>query len=130
MTSALYASLSAILICWLSLNVIKKRRKYRVSIGDGGNEELSTAIAAQLNAIEYIPIALLLLFALEYNQASIWIVHLFGVALIVGRTIHAHNLLSENLKGRVLGMQITIYTIIGLAVLNIVFLPYNKLLRL
>ena len=130
MTSAIYASLSALLICWLSLNVIKKRRKYRVSIGDGGNIELRTAMAAQLNAIEYIPIALLLLFALEYNEANIWIVHLFGVALIAGRAIHAHNLLSENLKGRVLGMQITIYTIIGLAVLNIVFLPYDKLLKL
>jgi uncharacterized membrane protein YecN with MAPEG domain len=130
MTSAIYASLSALLICWLSLNVIKIRRKYRVSIGDGENIELRTAMAAQLNAIEYIPIALLLLFALEYNEANIWIVHLFGVALITGRTIHAYNLLSENLKGRVIGMQITIYTIIGLAALNIVFLPYNKLLKL
>ena len=130
MTSAIYASLSALLICWLSLNVIKKRRKYRVSIGDGGNIELRTAMAAQLNSIEYIPIALLLLFALEYNEANIWIVHLFGVSLIAGRAIHAHNLLSENLKGRVLGTQITIYTIIGLAVLNIAFLPYKKLLKL
>ena len=98
MTSAIYASLSALLICWLSLNVIKKRRKYRVSIGDGGNVELRTAMAAQLNAIEYIPIALLLLFALEYNEANILIVHLFGVALIAGRAIHAHNLLSEILR--------------------------------
>ena len=130
MTSAIYASVLALLICWLSLNVIKKRREYRVSIGDGGNVELRTVMAAQLNAIEYIPIALLLLFALEYNEANIWIVHLFGVALIAGRAIHAHNLLSENLKGRVLGMQITIFAIIGLAVMNIVFLPYNKLLGL
>jgi uncharacterized membrane protein YecN with MAPEG domain len=28
MTSVIYASLSAFLIVWLSLNVIKKRRKY------------------------------------------------------------------------------------------------------
>lgn len=40
MTSVIYASLLAVLICWLSLNVIKKRRKNKVSIGDGGNEEL------------------------------------------------------------------------------------------
>lgn len=130
MTSAIYASVSALLICWLSLNVIKKRRKYRVSIGDGGNEELKTAMAAQSNAIEYIPIALLLLFALEINEANIWMIHLFGAALVTGRVIHARNILSENFKGRVLGMQITIYTIIGLALLNIVFLPYSRLLKL
>ncbi len=130
MTSAIYASLSAFLICWLSLNVIKKRRENSVSIGDGGNEELKTAIAAQSNAIEYVPITLLLLFALEYNAANIWIIHLFGVALITSRVIHARNLLSNNLSGRVLGMQITIYTIIGLAVLNIVYLPYSHLFKL
>ena len=130
MTSAIYASLSAFLICWLSLNVIKKRRGNSVSIGDGGNDELKTAIAAQSNAIEYVPITLLLLFALEYNAANIWIIHLFGVALITSRVIHARNLLSNNLSGRVLGMQITIYTIIGLAVLNIVYLPYSHLFKL
>ncbi len=130
MISAIYASISAFLICWLSLNVIKKRRKNRISIGDGENEELKTAMAAQSNAIEYIPIALLLLFALEYNEANIWIIHLLGIALITGRVIHAHNLLSDNLKGRVLGMQITIYTIIGLALLNIGYLPYTKLFKL
>jgi len=130
MISAIYASISAILICCLSLNVIKKRRKNRISIGDGENEELKIAMAAQSNAIEYIPIALLLIFALEYNEANIWLIHLLGIALLSGRIIHARNLLSDNLKGRVLGMQITIYTIIGLAVLNIVYLPYNRLFKL
>ena len=47
MISALYASVSALLICWLSINVIKQRRKYSVSIGDGGNEELKITMAAQ-----------------------------------------------------------------------------------
>ena len=130
MISALYASVSALLICWLSINVIKQRRKFSVSIGDGGNEELKIALAAQSNAIEYIPIALLLLFALEFNEANIWIIHVFGIALITGRAIHALNILSENLKGRVLGMQLTIYTIIGLSVLNIVYLPYSHLFKL
>ena len=58
MISVIYASISAFLIIRLSLNVIKKRRANRVSVGDGGNEELKIAVAAQTNAIEYIPIAL------------------------------------------------------------------------
>ena len=126
MTSVIYASLSAFLILWLSLNAIKKRRSNKVSIGDGGVDDLKLAIAAQSNAIEYIPIALILLFALEYNHGNILLIHLLGISLIIGRVIHAKGLLSSNLKQRVLGMQITIYTIIGLAVVNFAYLPYAQ----
>lgn len=77
-------------------------------MGDGGNEDLKVAIAAQTNAIEYIPIALLLLFALEYNNANIIIVHLMGLTLITGRIIHARGILCVDLKTRVLGMRITL----------------------
>lgn len=129
MSSVVYVSLSAFLIVWLSLNVIKQRKKNKVSIGDGGNEELKTAMAAQSNAVEYIPIALLLLMALEYNNANILIVNALGLSLIVGRLLHAKGILSEQLKIRVLGMQITIYTIIALATINFVYLPYGKLFK-
>ena len=126
MTSVIYASLSAFLIVWLSLNAIKKRHSNKVNIGDGGVEELKLAIAAQSNAIEYIPIALILLFALEYNQGNILLVHVLGSSLISGRVVHAKGLLSSNLKQRVLGMKITIYTILGLAAVNFVYLPYAQ----
>lgn len=129
MTSVIYASVSAFLITWLSLNVIRKRRENRVSIGDGGNLELKTAIAAQSNAIEYIPIALLLLFALEYNEANILIVHFLGLSLIAGRIIHARGIISDTLNVRVLGMQITFFTIIMLAITNLIYLPYEKLFK-
>ena len=127
MTSVIYASLSAFLIFWLSLNVIKARGRNRIKYGDGGNEELQIARVAQSNAVQYIPIALLLLFALEYNNANIWGVHILGVALITGRLIHARGILSDNLKWRVRGMQVTLYTILGLATINILYLPYSKL---
>ena len=127
MTTALYASLSAFLIFWLSMNVIKKRRLYKVSLGDGGNEELKTAVAAHLNAVEYIPITLLLLFTLEYNKANIGLLHGLGLVFMIGRIIHARGLLQSRLKQRVMGMQITLYTLIILAILNIVYLPYSQL---
>lgn len=130
MTSVIYASVSAFLITWLSLNVIRKRRENKVSIGDGGNVELKTAIAAQSNAIEYIPIALLLLFALEYNEANVLIVHFLGLSLITGRIIHARGILSDTLNVRVLGMQITFFTIIVLAITNLIYLPYEKIFKL
>lgn len=129
MTSVLYASVLALLICLLSLKVIKQRRKNKVSLGDGDVDDLRIAIAAHANAIEYIPIFLLLLFALEYNQASLALVHVFGLAFLIGRVLHAYGILTARFKYRVLGMQITLYGIIALAVTNLVLLPYSKLLH-
>ena len=128
MTSVIYASISALIIVWLSLNVINKRRTLKVSIGDGNQEELKTAIAAQSNSIEYIPIYLLLLFALEFNDANIVIVHIFGLLLVIGRVTHARGILSGNLGVRVKGMQITLYSLIALALTNFVYLPYEKII--
>jgi uncharacterized membrane protein YecN with MAPEG domain len=130
MTSVLYASFGAVLIVWLSLNVIKVRRTKRVSVGDGNEIELITAMAAQSNALEYIPIALILLFALEYNNGPLLIIHAFGLLMIIGRAIHANALLTNNLRTRVIGMQITIWVIIGLAITNLGFIPYGKFIQL
>jgi uncharacterized membrane protein YecN with MAPEG domain len=52
MVSAIYAVFSAILIIFLSFEVIKTRRKLQISVGDGDNEELQTAQGAQSNAVE------------------------------------------------------------------------------
>lgn len=130
MISVIYAILSAILIIYLSFEVIKIHRKHQISVGDGNSEELQTAQGAQSNAIEYLPITLILLFYLEYNGAGNWIIHLAGSALIIGRTIHARGLLNRNMQRRVLGMQITVHVLIGLCLLNPVFMPVEKLLQL
>jgi len=50
--------------------------------------------------------------------------------LIIGRIIHAVGLPAKNLKRRVLGMQITIYLLIALAILNILFLAFSESLKL
>jgi uncharacterized membrane protein YecN with MAPEG domain len=128
MISVIYAVIATALIIFLSFEVIKTRRRLQISVGDGNNEDLQTVQGAQSNAIEYLPIALLLLFYLEYNGASIWLIHLAGITLMTGRIVHARGLLQKNLKRRVLGMQITIYALIGLCLLNIAYLPLEKLL--
>jgi uncharacterized membrane protein YecN with MAPEG domain len=130
MITSLYASLSALLIMRLTLTVIKLRRKNRISVGDGGNEELQLAIRTHANAVEYIPIALLLLLMLELNGAPKILIHLLGATLITGRIIHAIGIPAKNLKKRVLGMQITIFLLIGLAVLNILFWAFAGPLKL
>ena len=128
MTSVIYASTGTLLIIWLSLHVIRIRQRDRVSVGDGGIEELKTAMGAQSNAVEYIPIGLLLLFALQYNGGHMILVHLAGTVLIAGRILHARAMHARDLKGRVLGMQITIYCLIFLAGVNLLYLPWVKLI--
>ena len=130
MITSLYASLLALLIVRLSISVIKLRRKNRISVGDGGNEELQLAIRTHSNAVEYIPITLLLLLMLELNGAPKILIHILGATLIIGRIIHATSLPAKNLQKRVLGMQITIYLLIGLAILNIIFLVFTQPLKL
>ena len=123
-----YASLSAILICWLALNVVKARKKNGIKYGDGGVNELMIARSAHSNAVETILMALILLYGLEINGDILWAVHLFGIALLIGRTLHAKGMLSDNLNLRKLGMQTTVFTIAGLAILNLIYVPYAELM--
>lgn len=125
MISSIYAALLAFWIVWLSLRVIKLRRAKRIRLGDGGDPELQTAIRMQGNATEYVPLSLILLVLLELDQAHAALVHLGGVALVAGRMAHARGLLTDNLRYRVLGMQLTIFTLIGLAMLNLAYLVYG-----
>ena len=130
MITGLYTSILALLLCWLSLNVIKARRKNRVKYADGGVEELQIARSAQSNAVDYCPITILLLLLLELSNANIWLIHCAGVVFVAGRIIHARGILTDNLRKRVLGMQLTIFTIIPLAILNIICFFNRQILPL
>lgn len=129
MITSIYASLSALLIVRLSLSVIKLRRKYKIIIGDAENQELQLAIRTHSNAVEYIPLALMLLLTLELNEAPEILIHVLGITLLIGRILHAWALPTKDLKQRILGMQITIYLIIGLAILNILFFIFTNSLK-
>lgn len=127
MISSLYAALLALLIVWLSLRVITMRRAQKVRLGDGGEPELQVAIRAHGNATEYIPVSLILLVLLELSGAYPALVHTGGIAVLAGRLLHARGLLTENLRYRILGMQVTIFTLIGLALANLGYAAYSGL---
>ena len=61
MITAFYASLLNFLIAWLSLNVIKARRKHKIRYGDGDIIHLVVARTAHSNTVQYVPLALILL---------------------------------------------------------------------
>ncbi|MGD8526084.1 MAG: MAPEG family protein [Thioalkalispiraceae bacterium] len=123
----MYVAACALLIVRLSWNVVRLRRSHQVSLGDGGNRLLQRAIAAQENATEYIPVTLLLLMALEFNGAPLLLVHLFGIVFVVGRLLHAYGVV-RRFQWRVRGMLFTYAVMIGLSLVNLVYLPYEKLI--
>jgi len=105
--TSLYAAAGTAILIWLSARVIVIRGRERIGIGDGGCRALQLAMGAQSNAVEYLPLGLVLLFGLEFNQAPGAVVHGLGLALIVGRVVHAVGFLGERLTLRVLGMHVT-----------------------
>jgi uncharacterized membrane protein YecN with MAPEG domain len=128
MSVALYVSVFTLILFWLSIKVIENRRKHKVSVGDGGVEELRIAMAVQSNAVEYLPIGLLLMLVLELNGAGKWLIHAFGVTLIAGRYFHYRGMFDKKLRLRVLGMKLTLYALLALAVANLVCLPYSRII--
>lgn len=87
MISALYVVLGVLMVMKFALDVVRYRRHYRVAFGDGGFHDLRVAIRIHGNAVETIPLALLLLVMMEMNGADIWMVHLTG--LIFRRAGHS-----------------------------------------
>jgi len=119
-TSIIAAVLTLIFIK-LSFAVIALRRKNKVGLGSGGHEDLERAIRAQGNFAEYVPFGLILIACLELNSAPGWLVVIPGIALIIGRLIHAKgiNTPPPDFSLRVTGMKFTFGTLITLAVLNL-----------
>ena len=119
-TSIIAAVLTAVFIR-LSFNVIGLRRKNKVGLGSGGNEDLERAIRAQGNFAEYVPFGLILLACLELNGAVWWLVAIPGVTLIIGRLIHAIgiNTPPPDFSKRILGMKFTFLTLMALVGLNL-----------
>ncbi len=127
MTSAIYAVVLSLLMCWLAFKVIAARRKHKIIHADGGIDDVQIARSAHSNAAEYIPITLILLFALEYNGSVLWLVHGIAWVFVIGRVIHAKAILSRNLGGRVLGMQLTFFSIATLAIANVYYFLFRLL---
>jgi uncharacterized membrane protein YecN with MAPEG domain len=112
---------------WLALQVIKNRRKHKISLGDGGIDELARAIRAHGNFSEYVPISLILLGASELNRANFFVVVAFAFLILLGRAFHAYAFLGgrEHFKPRVIGMKLTLYTLLALSVFNLGLFTWN-----
>jgi hypothetical protein len=84
-----YAALCALLVVGLALRVVRLRWQTRTGIGDGGDRRLARAIRVHGNAIETVPIALVLLVVAELGRADSTLLHGCGIVLVVARVLHA-----------------------------------------
>ena len=96
---ALHAGLNAFVLIWLSVQTGRIRQRVKVSIGDGGEPRLIRVMRGHANAIETIPMALILLALVALLGAPAWAVHLLGLALTVGRVLHALHFTAADAPG-------------------------------
>lgn len=87
--TVLYAAIFGLMLMVLSGRLPIARRKFRIGIGTGGNAELARMIRVQGNFTEYVPMALLLMLLNEMNAPHAMLLHASGIALLLGRLIHA-----------------------------------------
>lgn len=117
--TGIYAALAAILVLVLALRVSAIRHGKRVGVGDGGDHDIVRRVRAHANAIENLPLALVLLLVLELNQTQALWLHVFGCVLILGRVLHAiaMSVNSGASTGRFLGSLLTWLAMFAMAVL-------------
>ncbi|QKJ87497.1 membrane protein [Paramixta manurensis] len=130
MVSALYVVLGALFLLKFTADVVKLRRQFRVAHGDGGFDELRTAIRIHGNATENIPVAALLLVMMEMNGAEVWMLHLTGLAFFLGRAMHFYGMRHSIIIWRRNGMIFTLLALVGMVVLNLIYLPWDLIFTL
>jgi uncharacterized membrane protein YecN with MAPEG domain len=119
--TALYAAILALIIVALGINVTMHRVKLKVPLGDGGKPEMLRMIRLHANAIEYIPIAIVLMLAYELNGGWHSALHIIGIALVAGRLIQTWAMWSTEVAGpaRGHGQSLTWLSIAAQAQLNL-----------
>nr|AEQ20632.1 putative glutathione S-transferase [uncultured bacterium CSLF43] len=113
MHTAPYFTAFGLLAILHALQVVRLRIKHKIHLGSGDNPELERMSRVFGNYVEYVPIGLVLLIALEVAQSPVWYLHLCGMTLLLGRIFHAIGLSQTELPNslRRLGMILTLFSL-------------------
>ena len=114
MISGVYAAVFALMQVFLTLRVVKVRRSQKVSLGDGGQEELLRKMRTHGNFVETVPMALILMLIAELSGSPLWCLHVLGLLLLAGRICHVIGISSSTGYGkyRTYGMVMTLGVLI------------------
>ena len=102
--TAFYAGLLALIAIALGVPIGAMRARTGISILHGDNMELATLIRRHANFTEGVPLALILLAALELNGASPGLLHGLGIALVAARIAHPLGLHHDNVRSPLRGI--------------------------
>jgi uncharacterized membrane protein YecN with MAPEG domain len=86
----------------------------KVSVGDGGNDQLLRRMRAQANFVEFTPFVLILIAAIELaTGTSMWLWAVMSVYML-GRVAHGLGMENDSVLRRI-GVMATMLIMVGLA---------------
>lgn len=126
--SPIYASILIGFIIFLAYRVTTFRQTEAIGLGEAtSSDAMKCAIRAHGNAVENIPVGIILLLLLELNHLNPWLLHAFGLVLVVSRFMHAWGISRSSgaTKGRFYGTLFTWLVLLIMVVVNVwvVFSP-------
>lgn len=124
----LYAALAALLMLALAIRVMWLRDRRGVGLGSGGDADLARAIRVHANAVEYVPLALVLLTLVALAGARPAWLHVYGIVLIAARLLHAFGLSRNPGRsfGRAAGAGLTVLVILAMAIELLVHFAHGQ----
>jgi uncharacterized protein len=108
------AALAGLINLWLGIRIGQVRTREKISVGDGGNDALIRRMRAQANFIEFTPIVLILIGAVELAKGPSTLLWIVVVAYMLSRIAHAIGM-DGNSKARGGGIMVTMLTMLGLS---------------
>jgi len=119
-----YVGINLLINLYLAIRVSTARIKNNKLSGTDGCDPVFNASRAHVLNVEYTPLGLIGIVVLHLLSSSIYIIHLVGIALTLGRVLHAIGL-SMNAKASTKPRQIgTVLTWISQLVAAIACLYY------
>ncbi|MFT7109868.1 MAG: putative membrane protein YecN with MAPEG domain [Psychrobacter glaciei] len=121
--TSFYSAILALLILKLAFDVIKLRLAKKQGLG---YDNMNLLLAGRIhgNAIEYIPISLIMLALAEGNGVPSMLLHIIAATLVFARIIHAVGFKlgqGDTHPGRFWGVILTVLVIVALAICNILY---------
>ncbi|WP_296818430.1 MAPEG family protein [Brevundimonas sp.] len=105
--TSITAAILAVMITAMSLGVSLRRQKLQVAVGHGDDHDLNRRIRAHANAIETVPLGLILLGLVEMADFIGLFVWLLAALLVLGRVAHAAGMYRFSTSLRATGMVMT-----------------------
>lgn len=122
--ASVYVAINVFMLVWLAARVVQRRFRGKISIGDGGSEDLAKAIRVHGNASENAPAMMIGLLAMAFLSAPIWALHALGIGFTLGRVLHVFGMSGAPIILRQLGMVLT-WLAMGILSLALLYLAFT-----